>query len=1179
MSNKKMLVFASMLLTPAFLAGCSQPEASTYQAVFYDWDSTILAKADVKKGEAAIYSGATPTRAHDSLYTYTFSSWDKALDNVQQNVDFHAVYAKSAYTPEVVKYNVDFHNYDGSLLASQSVEAGKLASYGAATPTRVMDEVYTYTFKGWDKDLSKYAINENTIFTAQYTANARELVYAVNFVNWDGSLIKSENVKKGGYATAPANPSHASDASATYAFKDWDKDPSKTPIVANTSFVAQFDATARSYSVSFVNFDGAILKSESVEAGKKATAPDAVPNRSADASYRYSFRSWSIDPNLFEVYADTTFVAQFDRTALATMNYHVEFLNWDGQLYAEINVKDGEYAAAPNVNPTRPSDGNFTYSFGRWDQSPVNTPIKANTKFMAQYTRSAITKTYPVEFRNYDGTLLLSGNVPAGKTCADAGLAYAALAPSRSSDGNHRYTFSHWDQDPALAITSATSFYAVFDATAYYTVSFLNYDGSVLLAKKFLSGDTPVYASTDPVRESDETGSYVFAGWDKTLAPVTADTYYKATFTKTARKYTVNFRNWDSTLVDSEEVAYGEYASAPGVVPTRLSDIGNVYTFKDWGVVLASTPIKGNVDLFATYTSSVRTYTVNFVDYDGTVLATREVGYGDPAGAYSPTGEVPVRDNEPDGFYQFSNWDSDADNLPVTHDVDYHAVYSRVSYDYAYTYQLVSGAYTITKANTDSYPNIMAWSVLKTHLDLPVTKIGDGAFKMDPAMSAHVSSVEFAEGLLEIGASAFENADIKEVALPESLQSITSTSFLNCLNLESFNVNGTSSYFTTDDNDQLLVSADESTVYCAANASEEIVLPAAVSDLEPSAISHCPSLAKVTFLCEGLNSVKVHADTNFIDCPLLSEFAVGYGADTGTLWVDNGVLYGGNSLLHYPQAKSLDYTMAVSHTIGASTYKISTIGAYACYEANLQKFHADASASNAKDSPLTTIGAYAFARCNASVVGIYGAPDGSEISIGEKAFNQCSKLSGLYISRYGSLGANCASDNPALTEVLIVPATVSGKTVTLGASAFANDPLLSRFSSPIGSLRLGNSCFAGSTAYTYWGEGAISLSSDSLGTSTHVYEGCSAASGVLITPDFASKDLPEATLKGCTGIKWVYYTGADATSMASVKSHIGTDNDVLSTATWLLFADTQPASNPENYWHYVNNVPTIWTAA
>jgi hypothetical protein len=125
MRKKQFLILASCALVPSFLASC-QKEPATYQATFYDWDSTVLLETTVKQGQEATYTGATPTRAHDEAFTYTFSGWDRELKNVQENVLFHAVYSKQTYVPEVKQYTVDFHNYDGSLLSSSLVRRRKI---------------------------------------------------------------------------------------------------------------------------------------------------------------------------------------------------------------------------------------------------------------------------------------------------------------------------------------------------------------------------------------------------------------------------------------------------------------------------------------------------------------------------------------------------------------------------------------------------------------------------------------------------------------------------------------------------------------------------------------------------------------------------------------------------------------------------------------------------------------------------------------------------------------------------------------------------------------------------------------------------------------------------------------------------------------------------------------------
>lgn len=63
-----------------------------------------------------------------------------------------------------------------------------------------------------------------------------------------------------------------------------------------------------------------------------------------------------------------------------------------------------------------------------------------------------------------------------------------------------------------------------------YTVTFQNWDGSVLSSAVYKYGD-PVTLPTAPKREADECYTYAFAGWDKAVAAVTGNAVYTATYT------------------------------------------------------------------------------------------------------------------------------------------------------------------------------------------------------------------------------------------------------------------------------------------------------------------------------------------------------------------------------------------------------------------------------------------------------------------------------------------------------------------------------------------------------------------------------------------------------------------------------------------------------------------------
>lgn len=60
----------------------------------------------------------------------------------------------SATTTVLIEHTVTFLNYDNTLLFVDTVYHGESAKYEGDTPSKPSTEVYTYTFDGWDKDIS-----------------------------------------------------------------------------------------------------------------------------------------------------------------------------------------------------------------------------------------------------------------------------------------------------------------------------------------------------------------------------------------------------------------------------------------------------------------------------------------------------------------------------------------------------------------------------------------------------------------------------------------------------------------------------------------------------------------------------------------------------------------------------------------------------------------------------------------------------------------------------------------------------------------------------------------------------------------------------------------------------------------------------------------------------------------
>lgn len=114
--------------------------------------------------------------------------------------------------PDVNYYIVTFEDWDGTILKTEQVEEGQSAT-APANPTRE-----GYTFTGWDVPFNN--VQSNLTVTAQYTQNTPTITYyTVTFKDWNGTILKTEQVEKGHSATAPANPTREG-----YTFTGWDVD-------------------------------------------------------------------------------------------------------------------------------------------------------------------------------------------------------------------------------------------------------------------------------------------------------------------------------------------------------------------------------------------------------------------------------------------------------------------------------------------------------------------------------------------------------------------------------------------------------------------------------------------------------------------------------------------------------------------------------------------------------------------------------------------------------------------------------------------------------------------------------------------------------------------------------------------------------------------------------------------
>ena len=179
---------------------------NSYTVKFVNDDGTLLKEAQFVYGSTAFYQlNETPTKKPTVQYTYTFAGWDKKLGTVTDDITYTATYEAT-----VNKYKITFKNEDGSMLQISEVEYGKLPVYEKDTPTKAATVQETFTFAGWDKEISK--VTGEAVYTATYTSkpitkdSINYKYFTVAFVSNGGSEVVSQLVAEGGVAFRPEEP-------------------------------------------------------------------------------------------------------------------------------------------------------------------------------------------------------------------------------------------------------------------------------------------------------------------------------------------------------------------------------------------------------------------------------------------------------------------------------------------------------------------------------------------------------------------------------------------------------------------------------------------------------------------------------------------------------------------------------------------------------------------------------------------------------------------------------------------------------------------------------------------------------------------------------------------------------------------------------------------------------------
>jgi len=522
------------------------------------------------------------------------------------------------------KYNVEWKNYDGTILKVESFLEGSTPAYTGTTPTKQKSGNYIYEFDGWDPVISE--VKEDVTYTAKYKEvfNA----YTVVFKDYDGTeLSREDNVSAKRLNTITADteePKRSADAKFTYAFDSWIETQSDD--VTTKIFTASYIETIRKYFISFRSEDNSLLQISEVEYGVLPKYEGDTPEKSKSGITYYTFSGW--DKTLSIATCDVDYIATFTSETRIEVIY-----NMDGGTSAttlenkviidrDVTVDDFSFEVAKDA-----------CKFRGWKYNGQKI-YDENGKKIREFKMAATMTFTPVFVLG--AYLTLINNIPdSGELTGEDDYTYGTVAKA-SATPNAGYEFVGWYDDTDGLLTSSNQYSFVISKDTTITAKFnpLSYSltlnslheeyGSVKINDLTLgascTGSIPYTSSATLTAVNLD--SVVFRGWFIDDELISSDAYY--TFTMPHEdvvieakwcKFNVTYvLNGGTNSLDNPSF----YLTGKGDVVLK-NPTKDYYDFAGWKldgniVTSISNDLKGDITLEATWTPTI--YTLTY-DYNG----------------------------------------------------------------------------------------------------------------------------------------------------------------------------------------------------------------------------------------------------------------------------------------------------------------------------------------------------------------------------------------------------------------------------------------------------------------------------------------------------------------------------------------------------------------------------------